>query len=303
MLALAAVAYAAPPRIIIQPDKVWCKEKGYVTSTERNGKTVMREDMDKAFWDSDFVNVQTIINQIMAERGFPLVNADAEAEADEEDEALDEAFEGNESGSTAKMSNYDALIKDAKPDIIIKIGWNENAYGTLKSLDFRMEAIDSYSHKSVATIAGQSGEVRRSVPTSVVMKTAAANNMDGFCQSLLDYFTDLQENGREIRLDIRVLDASPVDLKQEYNGEELDDIIYKWVSDNTVNHQFTERSRSRNMLRFSQVRIPIYDSHNRPFTAAQFTRQLENYLKSKYNIVAEEASTGLGVGRLYIGEK
>ncbi|MDE5821920.1 MAG: hypothetical protein K2H63_05490 [Paramuribaculum sp.] len=297
------IIMAAPPKLMVLPDKTWCIEKGYVTETQRNGKTQVREDYDRALVDSDFKNVQLAIAQIMAERNFPLVDALTQQESDDEDEMFDEAFEGAESGAGVATNSYDELLKRAKPDITLKIGWNLNNAGSLYSCDYRIDAIDSYSNKQVAPIAGQTGEVRRTVPLSVALKQTAKNNMDNFCTTLQNYFDDLQTNGREIRLDIRIVDnGAGINMNSEFNGKELGTIIYDWVSENTVNHQFSERSSGRNMIRFDQVRIPLFSANGQPMDAKRWANGLTAMLKS-LGIVSENASTGLGAGRIYIGEK
>lgn len=301
---VAAISFAAPPKLMIVPDKAWCVEKGYIITSERNGKTIQREDYDKAMVDKEFVNVRLAINQIMAERGFPLVNQDAQQEADEFDEALDEAFEGAESGAQTQLSAYESLLKDAKPDIIVKIGWNVNTAGSLYNADWRMEGVDAYSNKSVVPLAGNTGEKRRSIPLSVSLKETARANMDNFNTTLREYFDNLQQKGREVRLDVRVLESSPINLKEEFNGVELGTVIYNWVAENTVNHQFNQRSAGRNMIRFDQVRIPLHDSNGQPMDASIWAKKLKAFLgQAPYNIRCEEASAGLGLGRIYIGEK
>ena len=297
-------AFSAAPKLMIVPDKTWCVDKGYVTETQRNGKTVVREDYDRALIDKDFTNVSLAIKQIMAERGFPMVDALAQQEADDEDEMLDEAFEGAESGAEAATNAYDEILRRAKPDITLKIGWDGSSYGTLYSMNYRIEAVDSYSNKSVAPVAGQTGEVRRSVPLAVALKQTAKNNMDQFCTTLGEYFDDLQTNGREIRLDVRILDnGAGTTMSTELGGKELGEIIYEWVSDNTVNHQFSQRSgRQRNMQRYDQVRIPMYDSSGRPMDAARWVNGLRDLLQS-HGLKSENASSSLGAARIYIGEK
>lgn len=303
VVATTQVALAAPPKLTIIPDKTWCISKGYVIESNRNGKVVQREDYDKALVDPDFKNVQVAIASIMADRNFPVVDAASQQESDDEDEMFDEAFEGAESGSGVQTNAYDELLKRAKPDITLKVGWNENKAGSIYSADYRIEAIDSYSNKSVAPIAGQTGEMRRTVPLSVALKQTAKNNMDDFCMKLQNYFDDLQTNGREIRLDVRIVDnGEGITMNEEYGGEELREIIYNWVSDNTVNHQFSQRNSGRNMARFDQVRIPFFDVNGRPMDASRWVKGLQDKLKS-LGLKAENASTGLGAARIYIGEK
>lgn len=297
------VALAAPPKLMIVPDKTWCISKGYVIESERNGKKHVREDYDRALYDSDFQNVRLAIAQLMAERNFPLVDAASQQEADDDDEMLDEAFEGAQSGAGVETNAYDEILKRAKPDIILKLGWNVNTLGSIYNADYRLEAVDTYSNKSVVPIAGQTGDKRRSIPLSAALKSTASSQMDNFCRTLQEYFDDVQNNGREIRLDVRIVDnGGPVNMNTEFGGKELQEIIYDWVHDNTVNHQFSQRNTGRTMARYDQVRIPLRDASGRQMDASIWVKGLQQKLKS-LGIVSENRSSALGLARLYIGEK
>lgn len=305
VLTSSVIAVAAPPKLMLLPDKSWCISKGYITESTRNGKTVKDENFDEALYDNDFVNVKTAIHGIMQENNFPLVDAAAQNESDDEDEMFDEAFEGAETGSGVKTNAYDELLKRNKPDITLKVGWNVNPAGMNYSADYRIEAIDSYSNKAVASVAGQTGLVPRSVPLSAAIKKTASNNMDDFLTKLQAHFNDLQDNGREVMVDIRIVDnGAGLSFSKDFGDKELSEVIYEWMSDNTVNHQFSERSAGRTLLRYDQVRIPMFDPSGRPMQVSQFIKQLQRYLKAApYKIKAEDRSTGLGRGRLYLGEK
>lgn len=232
-----------------------------------------------------------------------MVDATAQSEEDDMDDAMDEAFEGAESGASAGSNAFDELVNRAKPDITVEVEWSGNNAGSLYSADFNIKAIDTYSSKAVSAIAAQTGEVRRTVPLTVALKQAVKNNFDSFCALLQQHFDDLQANGREIRLDVRILDnGAGTTMNTEFGGQELSQIIYEWVSDNTVNHQFNQRSSGRTRLRFNQVRIPMKDTNGRPMDAKAWARGLQQKLAA-LGLPAENSSPALGLGRLYIGEK
>lgn len=296
-------ALAAPPTMMLVPDKTWCIEKGYVNETTRNGKKIVREDYDRALVDKDFVNVSLAVKQVFAERGYPIGDAASQNEADDEDEMFDEAFEGAESGSGVQTNSFDELLKRNKPDILIKLGWNVNTAGSLYSADYRLEAVDAYSQKSVAPLAGQTGEVRRTTPLGVALKQTAKNNMDGFLTTLQSYFDDVQTNGREMRLILRIVDnGAGLNMNSEFGGEELSDIIYNWVNDNSQNHQFTRRSSGRDQANYTQIRVPLKDSMGRPQDAETWAKGLQKKLQS-LGIPTENRPQGLGTARLMLGEK
>lgn len=295
----AQMALADPPTILVLPEKHWCIEHGY--TQEVNGKTVA--DPKKAIGDKEFRSVNTAFESLFVGRGFPLVNASAQEEEDDFDDALDEAHEGAESGAGTASNAYDEIANRAKPDITIEVEWTTNSIGSLYSADFNIKAIDTYSSKSVAAIPAQTGQVRITTPLTAALKQAVKNNFDEFCAQIQQHFDDLQANGREIRLDVRITDnGSGTTMNSEFGGKELSQIIYKWVNDNTVNHQFTERSSGRTRQRFTQVRIPMRDSSGDMQNAKTWVFGLINHLK-QFGIVAENRSPSPGLARIYIGEK
>lgn len=298
-------AYAAPPTIMVLPDKVWCNSQGYVETINANGKQRIVEDYGKAFLDSELKNVTTAINSLMQDRNFPLKDYAAQDESDDDDDMFDEAFSGAESGSEVQGNAIDQLLQKTRPDILLRIGWDVNKVGFQYNLSYRLEAVDAYSNKAVASVTGESAPTARTTPVAACLKQAAADHIDEFAGKLMSYFDDVQTNGREIRVLLRIIDnGSGLTFNQEYGGKELSQIIYDWMSDNTVSHQFNERTASRNRLAYDQVRIPLKDSNGRPMQARQFVAQLQRYLASApYSIRAENSSPTLGVGRLMLGEK
>lgn len=306
--AFAFNGFAAPPKLMLLPGKMWCNANGYVTVSQRNGKEVVREDYDKAFLNDKLTMVEKEFKSLMTSdgRSFPIVSYTEAMESSDFDDEFDEMFEGAESGAGAGSSNWEDLLaaKGADPDIFIKVDWTVADQGLKKTITYSIDAIDAYSSKSVATITGTTAPVSQATPDHILLMTGFRDKMDEFEGKLLNHFDDVQTNGREISLRLRMIDnGSGAKFTDEYGGKELATIITDWVSDNTVNHQFTEKQSTRNTMSYDQVRVPIYDENNRPQQAKQWVTKLQNYLKSNYNIRSENVSTGLGRGALMVGEK
>lgn len=304
-LAAGVAAYATPPTIMVLPDKVWCNAQGYVETINANGKQRIVEDYGRAFLDSELKNVTTAINSLMQDRNFPLKDYAAQDESDDDDDMFDEAYSSAETGSEVQGNAIDQLLQKTRPDILLRIGWDVNNVGFKYNISYRLEAVDAYSNKAVASVTGESAPTARTTPVAACLKQAAADHIDEFAAKLMAYFEDVQTNGREIRVLLRIVDnGDGLTFNQEYGGKELSQIIYDWMSDNTVNHQFNERTSSRNRLAYDQVRIPLRDANGRPMQARQFVAQLQRFLASSpYSIVSENSSPTLGVGRLMLGEK
>ena len=69
----AQMALAAPPSIMVLPEKNWCIEHGYTKTV----KDKVYPDYEKAIGDKEFRSVNTAFQQLFAERGFPMVDARA----------------------------------------------------------------------------------------------------------------------------------------------------------------------------------------------------------------------------------
>lgn len=291
----------APPTVMFLPDKTWCNANNYVDKSERNGKVRITEKYDEAFLNSDLKNVVVQLNGLMKDNGLPAKDYGTSLELDDEEEMEEEAYnDDTQSGGSMDMTNYEALMNKLRPDIIIKIGWDVNKVGFNYTMSYRLEAVDSYSGKSIAQVTAETPTLKTTVPIAAALKNAATEHMGAFIGRLQEHFDDLQENGREITVACRIgNNGSGINFNSEYEGKELSTIISDWMNDNTVNHVYSTRNSSRNRINFEQVRIPFKDSAGRVMQAKEFVDQLKRYLKNNYNLKSENTTKGLGSGRLY----
>ncbi|MDE7381169.1 MAG: hypothetical protein K2N03_03455 [Muribaculaceae bacterium] len=291
-----------PPTIMLLPDKTWCKEHGYGKTEERRGKERFVENYDNAFLDPTLTSVVTRLEGYFGSMGLKPKNYGATSEIDDEEEMEEEFFESDSSGSELTQSAYEQLLNKLRPDIIINIGWNERKMGFNVSYSFRITAKDSYSGKTVASIIGETPTVKVTVPAETAILEAANQQMSEFIADLRSHFDDVQEKGREVTLSCRIMGSSDVNFESEFGGEELGTLINNWVSDNTINHSYSQRNATTNRLQFEQCRIPLRSPNGGVFQAKQWVTGLQKYLKT-LGIQSKNTTKGLGSGRLYIGEK
>lgn len=291
----------APPTVMFLPDKTWCNANGYVTTSERNGKTRITENYDQAFLNSDLKNVIVQLNGLMKDNGLPAKDYGATSEIDDEEEMEEDAYNNDtQSGGSMDATDYEMLLSKLRPDIIIKIGWDINKVGFNYTMSYRLEALDSYSGKSVAQVTAETPTLKTTVPIAAALKSSATEHMGTFIGRLQEHFDDLQENGREITVACRIgNNGSDINFNSEFNGKELSTIISDWLNDNTVNHVYSTRNASRNRVSYEQVRIPFKDANGRVMQAKEFVDQLKHYLKNNCGLKSENTTKGLGTGRLY----
>lgn len=300
---------AKKPTIMVIPSDIWCNTNGYMMEFDNQGTTVKIPDYKKALQeDTDLILVISKINGLMAERGFPLKNLESAMKSLELNSAEDIMMSSVESGSTASESPVDKLKKVAKADIIMQLTWIINQTGPKKSVTFNLQGLDAYTDKQIAAASGI-GSPSFSAEVPVLLEEAVLSHIDNFNSSLMNYFDDLFENGREVIIRIKKWDDWEEDLESEFgpNDEEIGIIIEDWIADNTVKGRFSTTDASENMMLFEQVRIPLYYEKNgkqRAMDTRRFARNLSSFLKKEpYNIVSKITTTGLGRATIYLGSK
>ncbi len=304
LAALAASAQAKKPTIMVMPSDLWCNTNGYMTTYDNQGVTASVPDYRRALQsDVHLLPVIAKINDLMADRGFPLKNLESEVKDLERTDA-EMALLQSRSGAGVNESPIDRLRQQAKADIIIYLTWSVNQTGPKKSITYTLQGVDSYTNKQVAGATG-TGAPSFSAEVPLLLEQAVETHIDNFADRLQAHFDDMFENGREISLLVNVFDSSPVDLESEIDGRELSEYIDDWMDDNTVGGRYSLEDATENYMKFEQVRIPLYDDRGRAMDANRFARELVRYLKgAPCNIVQiKQMNQGLGRVTLVLGDK
>lgn len=297
-----AFSQAKKPTLMVVPSENWCVKNGFMDKFNVDGSVQEIPNYKRALQNSsECNNVITKINTLMSERNFPLKDLSAAIKSMETNEAMD-AVTTNKSGDGLAESPLDMLKRNANTDIVIEMNWTVNTTGPKRSITYSLAAKDAYTDKQVAGCQG-TGAPSFSADLPVLLEEAVVGNMDKFTSQLQNHFGDMMTNGREVIMEVKVInDGSGIDLNKEYNGEELTDIIDDWVSDNSVNHRYNLSSGSENFLKFEQIRIALYQN-GRPNDTRRWARGLAKMLTTKYQIPCRVDIRGLGKAILLIGNK
>lgn len=300
-----AFAQAKKPTLMVVPGDTWCTANNYTISSENQGRKTVIPDYERALKENMDLNAAiTKINELMAERGFPLKDMSAIIKNINQNAVEDEMTVSRTSGSTLSESPLDRLYNRAKADILIELSWKVNSLGPKNSVTYILKGIDAYTGKQVASSEG-TGAQSFSAEIPVLIEEAVLEHMDNFTSQLQAHFDDMAENGREIILNVRVFDnGSGLSLEDEFDGEELTDIIESWMNANTVKHRYNLSDATENALHFEQVRIPLYRENGNAMDARAFSNSLRKFLsKSPYNITCKILTKGLGRADVVLGEK
>ena len=297
-------AQAKKPTIMVLPSDNWCEQRFFMTEFDNQGSKQKVPNYKQAFQeDTEIGQVISKIGSLMIDRGFPLKDAEQELKAIEARAAEDNMTTSTSTGSSIAESPVDVLKNKAKADIIIQIWWKVTKTDAGKVLSFTVEAFDAYTNKRIAAATGNS-EPNNSAIVPVLLEQALLSKIDPFVNQLQQHFDDMLVNGREIRLTVKRWNTWQYTLEDEIVGEEITDHINNWMQTNTVNKRFNMSDASENIIRFEQVRIPIYDANGNPIDARAFAKGLQKHLKSTpYNFEVKLVTRGLGEAILILGEK
>jgi hypothetical protein len=298
------LAQAKKPTIMVLPSDNWCEQRFFMTEFDNQGTKQKVPNYKQAFQeDTEIGQVISKIGSLMIDRGFPLKDAEQELKAIEARAAEDNMTTSTSTGSSIAESPVDMLKNKAKADIVIQIWWKVTKTDAGKVLSFTVEAFDAYTNKRIAAATGNS-EPNNTAIVPVLLEQALLSKIDPFVNQLQQHFDDMLLNGREIRLTVKRWNTWQYTLEDEIEGEEITDHINNWMQTNTVNKRFNMSDASENIIRFEQVRIPIYDANGNPVDARAFAKGLQKHLKSTpYNFEVKLVTRGLGEAILILGEK
>ena len=245
---------AKKPTIMVVPSDAWCNTNGYVQTYDEMGVSKTVSDYRAALMnDIDLKLVVAKINELMAERGFPLKDLEATMSSLDRMQAEEMAIVSKASGSQVAESLLDRVRRVAKADIIIEITWSISYQGPRATLSYIMRGVDSYSNKQIAGSSGASTPSISAEPVSL-LEEAVLSRIDEFNAKLQDHFDVMFTNGREVALDLRVFDnGSGLDFESEFDGDELAEIIENWMDENTVMGRYSKLEGSETRISYEQV--------------------------------------------------
>lgn len=306
MFAASAFGQAKKPTIMVVPSDRYCITKGYVIKYDNQELPDYKKALQN---DAELRMAISKMSGIMADREFPLKDLEQELR-NIANESAESAMITGSGGSSIAESPVDVLKRTAKADIIMDLDFSVVKQGPKNSIMYTLNGLDAYTSKNVASSTGV-GSPSTSASVELLIEEAVLSHMDEFCGRLMAHFDDMFNNGREVKIMVKVFDGSDVNLSDEfdYNGEtdELSIFIEDWMSDNTVSGRFSLSDATENFQRFEQVRIPMFYERNgrqRAMDTRTFVNNLKKFLsEAPFNLESKVYMRGLGEAWLIIGEK
>ncbi len=309
MLTASVFGQAKKPTIMVVPSDRYCIANGYSMTFDNQGTQTVLPDYKKALQnDSDLRLAISKMSGIMSDREFPLKDLEQELRNIANESAESSLIMGSAGGSVVE-SPIDVLKRTAKADIIMDLDFSVERQGPKKHIKFILNGLDAYTSKNIASSSG-AGEPSSAASVDLLVEEAVLSHMDEFCGRLQAHFDDMFNNGREVKIMVKLFGAD-VNLNDEYdyNGttDELNIFIEDWMADNTVNGRFSISDATENFQRYEQVRIPMFYERNgrqRAMDTRTFVNNLKKFLsEAPFNLESKVYMRGLGEAWLIIGEK
>jgi len=288
------------PSIMVIPSLQLMNNLGYTKTVNNMGTDIVIPNYEAAFVkDPNLKLVVSKIGEIFSDRGFSLTNLESSLSSLREEQAEDLAYSSKQGGSIAK-NPIDEVLNRVKPDLKLELTYEIiSAGGPLKALKFSIEAKDAYTNKQVAAV-NEISENTSEIVIIRILKEGVLANINNLQTRIQEYFNDVNQNGREVFLRVNIFDDADFDLEEEFNGVELSNIINDWVKKNSYNAVFRQSKKTENEIRYSEVRIPLFDKDNNPIVARDFADQLVQYLKMTFSIKSKNATQSIGDARIII---
>ena len=303
MMPFLSIGQAKKPTLMVVPSDLWCKEYGYLTEFNNQGTKVLIPDYKKALQeDANLILVISKINELMADRGFPLKNLESILKSLENQSAEDALLMSSE-GAEINENPIDKLKKVAKADIIIQMTYTIKSVGPKNTVTFNLQGIDSYTNKQIAGSSG-TGAPSFTAEIPVLLAEAVVANIDLYNVQLQNHFDDMFENGREVILRVLTWNNWAHNLESEdFGADILSNIIENWVHENTVKNRFSTLDATENMMVFEQVRIPLFNEKGQATDTRRWAFNHKKYLMDKFQIESKLMMKGLGQAQLVLGDK
>ncbi|MGL5912940.1 MAG: DUF6175 family protein [Bacteroidales bacterium] len=305
----AVFAQAKKPTIMVVPSDIYCISKDYSQKFTVNGLEQVFPDYRKMLQnDRDMRLAITKLAAIMADRGFPLKDLEQELKNLEQESAETTAMQGKQGGEIVETP-IEKLKRTAKADIILDLDFSINTKGPTNYVTFNLRALDAYTAKQIAGAAGSGKPSSVAVP-ELLLEEAVLNYMDDFNGRLTSHFEDMFKNGREIKLVLKRFNSAIFDFETEFGDEskEFGEIVDEWLAQNCVQGRFSRVDATSNILRYEQVRMPLFKTSNSgretAIDARAFAAELRSVLrKAPFNADCKVYQRGLGEAWIIVGEK
>lgn len=301
-----AMAQAKKPKLMIIPSRTWFTQNDYMTTyTDMSGNEQKTPDFQTAFDNNaDISMIIGAMQDFMTNEGYKVEDLKGSLAKIQNRSARDNM---TTAGGGLQQSPIDMLNKTAKADINVELFYTIKKDGPYKYIEFNVSAVDAYSSTPVST--GNIGRGTSASSTDLVnqLEEAVLSFKDKFISDMDRYYERLFENGRQIVVRCTLAENASANYEDEFDDEELGQLIENWISDNTLKSNYSLSDKTENEVFFDDVRIPMTyvdkNGNTKGTDANWFGGMLRKYIESVTGEKCKLDVIGLGEINVILGGK
>jgi hypothetical protein len=198
----------------------------------------------------------------------------------------------------------EALRTAAGADIEFNVYWKVLKQGPRQRIEsFRLQGVDSYTGKPMAYAEG-SGEWASAydVTEADLLKEAVQSKMDKFKNELMESFTRLISQGREIKIKVSIMKNWDKNFESELGGDELGYLIEDWITKNSKAPGTSKGGGKTKNIEFTGFKIALRNEQGIAQDPKRWSRPLKKYLNGLGVPSVEIIQIGLGSIEIFLGQ-
>lgn len=301
-----ALGNAKKPKLMVVPADIWCNKNGFVEKIDNDGKITIAPDYETALSNNTEVRqVITAMNDFLTNVGYAPEILEQHIKKLHNDQAINQVTKSID-GSKVSLSMADRLKESSQADIVLDLDFEIKRDGPKNFVEFTVTALDSYTSKPISSNIGRGTPTSSAADLVNQLQEAVLSFKDKMIGELQEYFNNMVKNGREIIVSMYKWQGSDVSFQTEYDGEELNVLIEDIMAEETVNGSYNLESSSPKMMKFSQVRMPLFYERNgkeRAMDAKTFGQRIAKKIRNITNVDCGVDNRGLGEVVIYLGGK
>ena len=290
----------SPPRVMVVPDDSYCSAHGYTYTISSTNGEEQRPDYKRAIREDQTLNaVLTQVKELIMERNdrFKIVDLLTSVDMYDDDQVMNLLNAADDS-----ETDDEAILRSADADILIKLNFEILKTGPQRQAQVTLIGADAYTGQQFAPVSGV-GTPSTSVNSAVLVREAVYNKMDDFLQFVLNYYANMETQGRAVAFYFRMQEDSEVDMNTRLGELTLAQIIEDSLYDNSVDGIGLEQSQGgASFLNFPSVHIPLtaeVRGHQRRQSAANVAERIAETLDG-YDVECIIKQAGLGKVYVYL---
>lgn len=290
------------PVIIVFPDNNFMRDHGYYRDIDNDGSRMTIYNYKDAFEMNEEIGLAVQATQdVFEEHGFRHEDLQETLRNMDMESAVELARKSKGRGTESGI--MEEILQQANPDIRIDLNYSVKPLGPRKNISFKLKAVDVYTREQIAFCDGTVEGTMDGV--GLALRKIINGKSEEFCQKIINYFTDLRNNGRKITVVFRAGDGSGIDFLNDEVGPDDDiysDFLLSCIRKHAVNRSASMGRQTDVICEFKNVRIPFFDQNGDPLTARSWAKGVIKAFKAEAGLkVKNDIGGGLGLVNFIIG--